>query len=92
MFKEDSQDTASSWKKLDPESTLREINKVGKVKTKKWDDWTICKVRKNLRSAIDDIEKIFKNVDKNGQKVISHLQFKKGLRKLGIGISSNEID
>jgi len=52
---------------------MKILNKVGKVKIRKWDDLVINKIRKNLRSSVDDVEKIFKKVDKSGQKVLTLL-------------------
>ncbi len=52
----------------------------------------ISKVRNDLRAAMDDKEKVFKKIDVDNKKVFSNLEFKNSLRKLGIGISGNEID
>jgi len=67
------EETASSRNGNSQRFNIKKLNKVGKIKTKKWDQELLTKIRKNLRSARDDIENIFRDVDQYGQKVISHL-------------------
>ena len=62
------------------------------MKSKKWEDSVIDKVRNDLRAALDDKEKIFQSIDKNNKRKFSLIEFKNALRKLGICISTNEID
>jgi len=51
----------------------------------------IDKVRKTLRAATNK-KKLFRKNDSRGLGYLTNIEFKNALRKLGIGLSSNEID
>ena len=52
----------------------------------------INKVRNILRVANEDIPKVLSEYDKSGKGILSNIQFKNALRKLGLGLSGKEID
>lgn len=50
------------------------------------------KVKQVLRASNKSIEEIFKEFDSDGSGELSNLEFKDAFRKLGIGLTSKEID
>lgn len=57
---------------------------------KKWDIVVINKLRNDLRAAVKDKQLILKEFNQKGN--MNNIEFKNALRKLGIGISGNEIN
>jgi Ca2+-binding EF-hand superfamily protein len=52
----------------------------------------LSKMRQFIRASNRTLKEIFDEIDQSGQGVVTNLEFKEGIRKLMIGITSKEID
>lgn len=52
----------------------------------------VKKAKQILRASNKSMAEIFKEFDQDGSGCISNLEFKEAFRKLGIGLTSREID
>lgn len=49
-------------------------------------------MRQFIKASNKTLKEVFEEIDQSGQGVVTNLEFKEGIRKLLIGITSREID
>lgn len=49
-------------------------------------------MRQFIKASNKTLKEVFEEIDQSGQGVVTNLEFKEGIRKLFIGITSREID
>ena len=52
----------------------------------------LSKMRQFIKASHKTLKQIFQEIDQSGQGVVTNLEFREGIRKLLIGITSKEID
>ncbi len=57
-----------------------------------WNEDIFEKLRQIIRTSPKSFEDIFKEMDSDGNGVISQQEFRNALRKLNLGVTSREID
>ena len=57
-----------------------------------WDKDIIEKLRALIRSSSQSLQHIFNDMDEDGNGFVSQTEFRNAIRKLGLGLSSREID